>query len=67
MYKTIKLTQPTVALDPQTARASERHVIAPSKARRILRGGSPRRVRVSHPPVSSLGPVAECKGANKAG
>jgi len=32
---------------------------APSKARRILRGESPRRVRVSHPPVSSLACVAE--------
>jgi len=34
---------------------------APSKARRILRGESPYRVRVSHPPVSSLASVAEPK------
>jgi len=34
---------------------------APSKARRILQGGSPCRVRVSHPPVSSLACVAEPK------
>jgi hypothetical protein len=32
---------------------------APSKARRILRGVSPRRARVSHPPVSSLASVTE--------
>ncbi len=32
---------------------SKRH-FAPSKARRILQGGSPCRVRVSYPPVSSL-------------
>lgn len=37
------------------------------KARRILRGESPRWVRASHPPVSSLGPVAECGVTNKAG
>jgi hypothetical protein len=34
-------------------------VIAPSKARRLLPGESPGRVRVSRPPVSSVGPVAE--------
>ncbi|MGH8601668.1 MAG: hypothetical protein ACREXR_02470, partial [Gammaproteobacteria bacterium] len=34
-------------------------VIAPRQARRFLRGESPRRVRASHPPVSSLAPVAE--------
>jgi hypothetical protein len=35
------------------------NVIAPSKARRLLPGESPGRVRASHPPVSSVGPVAE--------
>ena len=47
--------------------ASDFAVIAPSKARRIFQGESPCRegdqqwfpVRVSHPPVSSLGPMAE--------
>ncbi len=34
-------------------------VIAPSEAWRILQGESPCRERVSHPPVSSLAPVAE--------
>jgi len=38
---------------------SDYDVIAPSKARRILRGESPRRARASHPPVSSLGSMAE--------
>ncbi len=33
--------------------------LAPSKARRLLPGGSPGRVRASHPPVSRVGPVAE--------
>ncbi len=44
-------------------------VIAPRKARHILRGGSPCRVRASHPPVSSLAPVAEStrRSANKTG
>ena len=32
---------------------------APGKVRRILRGESPRRVRVGHPPVSSLASMAE--------
>jgi hypothetical protein len=41
------------------ARRFNLHVIAPSKARRLLRGASPRRVRVSCPPVSSVGPAAE--------
>ena len=41
-------------------RLSQCH-FAPSKARRILWGESPRRVRVSHPPVSSLASVAEPK------
>ncbi len=36
-------------------------VIAPGEARRILRGESPRRVGVSHPPVSSLASVEESK------
>jgi SAM-dependent methyltransferase len=34
-------------------------------ARRVLRGASPRRERVSHPPVSSLGSMAESGRANK--
>jgi hypothetical protein len=34
-------------------------VVAPGKARRLLRGESPRRARVSHPPVSSLASSAE--------
>jgi putative ABC transport system ATP-binding protein len=34
-------------------------VVAPSKARRLLPGESPGRVRASHPPVSSVGPAAE--------
>ena len=34
-------------------------VIAPSKARRLLPGESPGRVRASHPLVSSVGPAAE--------
>jgi hypothetical protein len=38
-----------------------RCAIAPSQARRILRGESPRRVRASHPPVSSLASVAESR------
>ena len=43
-------------------------VIAPRKAWRVLWGGSPHRERVSHPPVSSLAPVAELvEPANKAG
>jgi len=29
------------------------------QAWRILRGGSPRRVRIGHPPVSSVAPVAK--------
>jgi len=33
--------------------------IAPGEARRLLRGGSPRRERVSHPPVSSVGFIEE--------
>ncbi|WP_300971761.1 transposase [Thiocapsa sp.] len=37
----------------------ERFHLAPSKARRLLPGESPGRVRASHPPVSSVGPVAE--------
>jgi hypothetical protein len=34
-------------------------VIAPSKARRLLSGESPGRVRASHPPVSRVVPAAE--------
>ncbi len=34
-------------------------VIAPGKARRLLRGESPGRVRVSRPPVSRVGLMAE--------
>ena len=41
------------------ARRFRLHVIAPSKARRLLPGGSPGRARASHPPVSSVGPAAE--------
>ena len=41
------------------ARRFKLNVIAPSKARRLLRGESPRRVRVSHPPVSSVGLAVE--------
>jgi len=40
-------------------RTAERVVLAPRKARRLLPGESPGRVRASHPPVSSLGPDAE--------
>ena len=43
----------------EAAGSLSKHHFAPSKARRILRGESPRRVRVSHPPVSSLASVAE--------
>jgi hypothetical protein len=38
------------------------NVIAPGEAWRILRGESPRRVRVSDPPVSSLASVEESQG-----
>jgi hypothetical protein len=34
-------------------------VIALGKAQRILRGASPRRVRISHPPVSSVDLIEE--------
>jgi hypothetical protein len=34
-------------------------IIAPSKARRLLPGESPGRVRASHPPISSVSPAAE--------
>ena len=47
------------AILPSAAGRLMRDVIAPSKARRLLPGESPGRVRVSHPPVSSVGPVAE--------
>jgi len=40
-------------------------VSAPSEAWCILRGASPRRVRVSHPPVSSVAPVAEFRDAGR--
>ena len=40
-------------------------VSAPSEAWCILRGASPRRVRVSHPPVSSVAPVAEFRQAER--
>jgi len=44
-------------------------VSAPSEAWCILQGSSPCRVRVSHPPVSSVAPVAESlsEGSNKTG
>ena len=63
------LAQPWLSADrgQKAAAPAEAYVIAPSKARRILQGESPCRevnqqwfsVRVSHPPVSSLGPMAE--------
>jgi len=40
-------------------------VSAPSEAWCIWRGASPRRVRVSHPPVSSVAPVAEFRDAGR--
>ena len=40
-------------------------VIALAEAQRILRGVSPRRVRVSHPPVSSVDLIEEPVTANK--
>ncbi|MCP3868757.1 MAG: response regulator, partial [Gammaproteobacteria bacterium] len=60
-----KIEKGTYQCEPQPIPLAD-IVIAPRKARRIFRGVSPRRERVSHPPVSSLGPVAECGVTNKA-
>ena len=38
---------------------------APSEARRFLRGGSPRRVRISHPLVPSVGTMEEESNPNE--
>ena len=38
---------------------------APSEARRVLRGGSPRRVRISHPLVPSVGTMEEESNPNE--
>jgi hypothetical protein len=46
----------------KAATPGEPCVLAPGQVRHILRGGSPRRVRVSHPPVPSVAPVAELIG-----
>ena len=43
----------------KAALSGEQIVSAPSEAWCILQGESPCRVRVSHPPVSSVAPVAE--------
>ena len=40
-------------------------VSAPSEAWCILQGESPCRVRISHPPVSSVAPVAETRFASR--
>ena len=47
--------------DAQYQQTFNELVIAPGEARRILLGESPGRVRVSHPPVSSLASVAESR------
>jgi hypothetical protein len=44
---------------PATRAAAYRRIIALGEARRLLQGESPSRERVSHPPVSSLGSMAE--------
>ena len=61
------MSQHVAVWDGEDHAAPQHGVIAPRQARRILQGESPCReerqqwlsVRVSHPPVSSLGPMAE--------
>ena len=49
----------------RNARPLSSGVSAPSEAWCILQGESPCRVRVSHPPVSSVAPVAETRLASR--
>jgi len=50
---------PSLRFRRGNGRRASLNVVAPSKARRLLPGESPGRVRASHPPVSSVGPAAE--------
>jgi len=60
---------PTRQSSGRLTAAADFGVGAPSEAWCILQGESPCRVRVSHPPVSSVAPVAESlsEGANRTG
>ena len=64
-------SEPVTGEDGEDHAVSQLFVSAPSEAWCILQGESPCRERVSHPPVSSVAPVAEQgkrkKTANKTG
>ena len=60
----IKFSEPGAATDSVPSPQSPA-VSAPSEVWCILQGVSPCRVRVSHPPVSSVAPVAEFRQAER--
>ena len=70
---TLRLRTPSLRFVESEAEAAEVHQArplvlvlgAPSEARRFLRGASPRRVRISHPLVPSVGTMEEESNPNE--
>lgn len=58
---------PTFFYSSLASLAAEKRVSAPSESWCILQGASSCRVKISHPPVSSVAPMAEKETANNTG